>query len=232
MCPHCRQNAPIVYRGVLAYCTACGAPRPPFSAKSIDLAGQPSKIGGAVARVFGWAALIGGLLLSGTVIAVFQALWPAGFLGWALGVPIGLLALIVGGLSLFGGGKLSKSGALAQRDARFEAVYAMAATRQGVVTAVDVGRTLKMSTDEADRVLTEMTKVYPDYVSLEVDDHGGLFYKLAGIGAHKDKFGVKYRVAADGFVRVEDELAEGRAIQEQAEAEQAAAEQAKRGARQ
>ena len=51
MCPHCRQNAPIVYRGVLAYCTACGAPRPPFSAKSIDLAGQPSKIGGAVARV-------------------------------------------------------------------------------------------------------------------------------------------------------------------------------------
>lgn len=76
-----------------------------------------------------------------------------------------------------------------------------------------------------------MTKVYPDYVSLEVDDHGGLFYKLAGMGPQEKKFGVKYRVAADGFVRVEDELAEGRAIQEQAEAEQQAAAEAKRGAR-
>lgn len=223
MCPHCRQNAPIVYRGVLAYCTACGAPRPPFSAKSVDLAGQPSKIGGTVARFFGWAVLLGGLFVAATLTAIFQAIWPEGFLGWALGVPTAVLSLVVGGLSLFGGGKLKKSGEDAQRSARFEAVYAMAATRQGVVTAVDVARTIGMPTDEADKVLTEMTKAYPDYVSLEVDDHGGLFYKLAGVGAHKDKFGVKYRVAGDGSVRVEDELAAARAEQEQAEAEQAAA---------
>src|SRR5437667_81825 len=32
MCPHCRQNAPVVYRGLMAYCTACGQPRTPAEA--------------------------------------------------------------------------------------------------------------------------------------------------------------------------------------------------------
>ena len=220
MCPHCRQNAPIIYRGALAYCTACNAPRPPFSAKAVNLAGQPSKIGGTVAKVFGWAVLLGGLFVAATLTAILQALWPAGFLGFAVGIPLGLVALFVGGLLLFGGGKLRKSGETAERDAQFEAVYAMAATRQGVVTALDVGRSLGMRTDQADAVLTEMTKAFPDYVSLEVDDAGGLFYKLTGIGAHAgDKFGVKYRVGPDGAVRVSDELAEARATQEQAERE-------------
>ena len=51
MCPRCRQNAPIVYRGVNAFCTACGAPRSVLANTSVNLAGQPSKVGGQVTRV-------------------------------------------------------------------------------------------------------------------------------------------------------------------------------------
>ncbi len=229
MCPNCKQNAPIVYRGALAYCTACGAPRPPFSAKGVNLAGQPSKIGGSVAKFLGWLVLVGGLLLALTLIWVFQLLFPAGAVGWAFGVPVGVLSLIIGGLILFGGRKLETSGVEAERAAKFEAIWAIAMARGGLVTALEVGRALNMAPEGADKLLTDMTKQYPDYVSLEVDDAGNLFYKVTGVaeppGSH---FGVKYRVEADGRVRIADELAGGRAAQEQAEYEAWAAEQRKR----
>lgn len=219
MCPNCRQAAPIVYRGTLAYCTACGAPRPPFSAKSVNLAGQPSKIGGSVAKFFGWLILGGGLLLAASIIFFFQLLIPAGVVGWAFGVPLGVIALIVGILVLLGGRKLESSGVEAERAAKFDAIWAMAIARGGLVTALDVGRSLNMSTEAADQVLTEMTKKWPEYVSIEVDDNGNLFYKLTGVAEPPDaRFGVKYRVEADGRVRIADELALGRQAQAEAEA--------------
>src|SRR5690242_5493841 len=96
MCPRCRQSAPILYRRVMAYCTACGAPRPPLTGTSLNLAGQPSKIGGAVASVVGWIVLAGGLSLALMITLIAQALFPAGFAGYALGIPIAALSLVVG----------------------------------------------------------------------------------------------------------------------------------------
>lgn len=219
MCPNCKQPAPIVYRGTLAYCTACGAPRPPFSAKSINLAGQPSKIGGSLARMFGWLVLIGGLLVALSLIWFFQMLFPAGMIGWAFGVPVGVIALIVGLFSIFGGRKLEKSGFAEERTAKFDAIWAMAIARGGVVTAMDVGRSLNTTPDAADKLLTEMTKAFPEYVSIEVDDAGNLFYKLTGVAEPEGhRFGIKYRVEADGRVRIADDLAVGRQAQAEAEA--------------
>ncbi|MGZ3449716.1 MAG: hypothetical protein ACXVEF_08960 [Polyangiales bacterium] len=216
-----------MYRGTLAYCTACGAPRPPFSAKSVNLAGQPSKIGGSVAKAVGWMILAFGSLIGLTTIWILQLIFPTVAIGWALGVPIVVISLIVGLLTLFGGKKLKDSGVEAERTAKFEAIYAMALTRNGLVTAVDVGRTLGMPVQQADDLLTQMTKAFPEYVSIEVDDAGNLFYKLAGmvpglpIGAQpppqQDTFGVKYRVEADGRVRIDDAIADGRAAQAEAE---------------
>lgn len=227
MCPNCKQNAPIVYRGTLAYCTACGAPRPPFSAKSVNLAGQPSKIGGSVATFVGWMILGGGLLLALCLAIFFQLLFPAGAIGYAFGIPIGLVSLVLGLLVLRGGKKLTTSGVDAERAAKFDAIWAMALSRGGVVTALDVGRSLNMPVEGADQILTEMTKKFPEYVSIEVDDNGQLFYKVT----QQSTFGVKYRVEADGRVRIADELAGGRAAQEQAEYEQWAAEEARKKAR-
>jgi hypothetical protein len=218
VCPNCKQAAPIVYRGTLAYCTACGAPRSPFSAKSVNLAGQPSKIGGSIAKFFGWLLLGGGLLLALSLTWFFQLLFPAGMVGYAVGVPVGVISLVVGLLVLFGGKNLERSGLAAERAAKFDALWAMAIARGGVVTALDAGRGLNMAPEGADTLLTEMTKAFPEYVSLEVDDAGSLFYKFAGVAEPEGaRFGVKYRVEADGRVRIADELAAGRAAQEAAE---------------
>ena len=61
MCPHCGQAAPLVYRGVLAYCSACGQLRGPLTGGSVNHAGSLSKAGGTVAKVFGWLARVGGM---------------------------------------------------------------------------------------------------------------------------------------------------------------------------
>jgi hypothetical protein len=226
VCPHCHKNAPIVYRGVMAYCTACGGPRPPFSGKSLQLAGQPSMIGGTVARVFGWVVLGVGLFVALTVAWILGLIF-SGTAALAFGVPIGLLTLIVSLPMLFGGKKLAQSGEKTQAEARFEAIYALAANRGGAVTAIDCARSLGIGEIEAERTLTAMTKQFPDYVTLEVDDEGKLFYKLTGVGQEKP-FGVKYRVEVDGRVRIEDQLDAGRKEQAEWEARLAEQEAAKR----
>ena len=88
LCPNCYKDAPIVYRGVSAHCTACGALRVPLANQSVNMAGQPSKVGGAVAKVFGWLLLGGGTAVSAALIAFFQWLFEGGVVGWAIGVPI------------------------------------------------------------------------------------------------------------------------------------------------
>ncbi len=229
MCPHCRQNAPIIYRGIMAYCTACNAPRPPFSGKSVNLAGQGSMIGGTLAHLAGWVALAGGSF------ATFLAAWVLGFVFNAnvaigIGVPMALVTLLVSLPMLLGGKKLAKSGEETRQAAQFEAIYALASNRGGVVTAIDAARSLGIAPANADLLLTTMTKQFADYVSVEVDEAGQLFYRLTGVG-QPSSFGVKYRVEPDGRVRVADELAGARAEQAQWEAAQAEAEQAARRGR-
>jgi len=216
MCPHCRQNAPIIYRGVFAYCSACNAPRAPFSGKALNLAGQPSKVGGTVASVFGTVVLVVGLAVGLGLMLMLQLIFPAYAFGYAIGGFISFVTLAIGLLLMFGGRKLKSSGDQAQKDAQMEAIYALAVNRGGAVTATDVGRSLNMHPKVADELLAAMTKTYPDHVSLEVDENGALFYQF--VGKQGKQFGMKFRVVDDGRVQQENELAA--AAQEQAEWEQ------------
>jgi len=165
-----------VYRGVMAYCTGCGRPRPPLTAASVNLAGQPSKVGGSVARIFGWLVLAGGFMVAILVAALLQAIFPAGFVGWAFGGVIAVVSLAVGLSLVLGGKSLSKSGTETERATRTNAIFALASNRGGMLTSLDVARALGMSAHAADQLLTELAKVDADRVRLEVDDNGGLVY--------------------------------------------------------
>src|SRR4029079_11264456 len=109
VCPRCRQNAPLIYRGVNAYCTACGASRIPFANTSVTLAGQPSKVGGTVARVFGWIVLAVGWLLALSIAGLIAALGGES-MAYVVGGPIALIASIAAYALLRGGKELKKSG--------------------------------------------------------------------------------------------------------------------------
>jgi hypothetical protein len=178
MCPRCRRNAPLVYRGVAAYCAACGSPRLPLTSSSVTHAGQPSKVGGTVARVFGWIVLAVGLgvaLLFG--VGLFL-LFPEGLAWLVVSAPITLLTVLFSWLLLRSGRGLQQIGEGEQKNARAKAIFALAQHRGGMVTANDVAQALDIRADHADALLTEMAKTTPDQVLLEVDDAGGIYYRF------------------------------------------------------
>ena len=176
MCPHCQKNAPIVYRGVVAYCTACGQLRVPLAGPAVNLAGQPSQIGGSVAKILGWLVLGVGIVVAVLTTALLQAILPAGFIGWLLGAVIMLVTLLVGSSLVLGGRRLKNTGTVAEKSTKHQAIYALAAHRGGVLNAMDVSRAAGLSVAEADALLTALAKEESDSVKLEVDENGGVYY--------------------------------------------------------
>ncbi len=179
MCPHCRQNAPIVYRGINAYCTACGAPRMPLAGKSVNLAGQPEKVGGTITRVFGWTVLAAGWLLAlvfAGIIMLLGGSWGA----LAIGGPIALITTLVAWALLRGGKELKKSGDDTELATKNQAIFALANTHGGVLRAMTVAQALQVSLTEGDDILTKLAKEHPDYVSVDIDDNGNVLYRFTG----------------------------------------------------
>lgn len=178
-CPQCGRDAPVIYRGVVPHCTACGAVRPPLSSPSVNLAGKPSRVGGIVASVFGWVVLVVGLSMALGIALLFAA-FGATMAGVALGLPLAIVSLVLGVVLIRRGGSLSRSGAEAERVTREQALLALVAHR-GSVTAVDAAQAFGVSAGEADAMLTDLAKRDPDRLALDVDDQGVVRYRLARV---------------------------------------------------
>jgi hypothetical protein len=202
MCPHCGREAPIVYRGVIPYCTACGALRAPLSGPSVNLAGRPARVGGTFARVLGWMVLVGGgsLALSVTLLALaVHAL----AVGLAIAVPVAVVVLAVGVALVRSGRSLRTSGVEAARSTREQALLAVAAHR-GSVTAADAARALGVGIAEADAMLTALAKRDPERVAVDVDDEGVVWYRVSaapGEPLPRIRVGDGVRVGAPGEVQ-------------------------------
>jgi len=177
MCPHCGRDAPIVYRGVVPYCTACGALRAPLSTPSINLAGKPSQMGGTVASVAGWLVLLVGL--SGA-LGLWLLLWAIFSVAVAAAVtlPFALVVAVVGFVLLRSGSSMRQSGADAERATLDQALLSMAG-HHGPVTAVDAARLLNVTVASADAMLTALAKREPERVAVDVDDQGVVWYRIA-----------------------------------------------------
>ena len=157
-------------------------------------------------RVVGALVLILGLLLAAVLVLFFQLLWPAQNIGYALGSPLALASIVIGSLFLIASRRLGRAGAEAERQARVEAIYALAVNRNGMLTAADAARSLKLAPASVDALLSELSKTQPEYVSLEFDQQGQSFYLFSRAGTRPHPFGAKYRVGAEGRVRVADAL--------------------------
>lgn len=176
ICPNCRQEAPTVVRGVRAYCTACGAPRSLIEDTPVNVAGQPSKIGGGVAAVAGLAILVVGSLLALAIGGLLQIFIPPA--GWIVGGFLGAVTLFVAAMFLWGGRALFRSGTERERNAHEQAVFAIARRRGGSVTAEELSRVLSIPEMEADAMLTAMAKRPDGRLTLELDDDGTLRYEV------------------------------------------------------
>lgn len=202
---------------MVGYCTACGRPRSPLVTTPVELAGRPSRIGGTVARVFAWAILVFGLLAAIVVAVILLTLTSTGPLGWVLGGVIALAALAIGIPLLVGGRALQKMGTQARQNALERAVFALAATHGGTITAGDLARSLRVSVDEADAFLTDLAKRPDEPVKVDIDDDGRVLFRVVGAVPKAPRR--RYRVSEDGR-RVE----EGDVLAEEEEEEEAEAE--------
>jgi hypothetical protein len=146
----------------------------------VNLAGQPSKVGGQITRVFGWIVLVVGTLLAfGALAACGAVVGMSAAAPWVLSVPIALVTWIVSYFLLKGGKQLEQSGVDTQKATRSQAVFALANTRGGVVTPNDLAQAINVMPKEADDILTAMAKEDSDHVSIEVDDNGNIYYRFA-----------------------------------------------------
>ena len=163
--------------------------------KSLNLAGQPSKVGGILAKIAGWLVLFFGLTVATVLGALFQAIWPDGLVGWALGVPMAVVSLAMGISLLVGGKSLSKSGHDTEAAVREKAIQGLASTHGGILTKDDVARALSVSVQEGDAYLTSLAKTRPDEMAVDVDDSGNVLFRFRAIAA-RPRNGVRVDVAA------------------------------------
>lgn len=154
----------------------------PLAASSVNLAGQPSQVGGTVARVFGWLVLAFGWLaafvIGGLLYAAFGS---ASIAHWIVGGPIAIIASLIAYGLLKSGKQLKDSGALAEMTTKNWAIFALANTKGGVLTAWDLAQSIATTPREADDVLTKLAKEYPDHVTVDIDDQGTVLYRFPSV---------------------------------------------------
>ncbi len=168
----------------------------PLTTKSTNLAGKASIIGGGLTRVAGWIILAGGVALGLALLGLLQAIFPAGFAGWAVGMPIIVIAVTIGTLLLRGGRSLESTGIAEQRGTHEAAIFSLAELRGGTLTAPQVAEAIGVPVPRADELLTELAKARPDHVVLEIDEQGGVFYRVSARGLSRvQSFDQKLRVA-------------------------------------
>lgn len=145
------------------------------------MAGQPSKLGGKVARGFGWATLGGGWSTALLLFAFCYAVAGLAPVTWILPGLVAVAASIVGWLLLRGGKELVQSGADTEHATKTQAILALAATRGGVVTAFDVAQALDVTQEAADAILTRLAKEQMDLVKVDIDDEGRVLYRVTSL---------------------------------------------------
>jgi hypothetical protein len=183
VCGACQQPAPTLVRGGKVICSACGATRGPLSGVPLNMAGQAHRVGSVVTSVLAWAVVLGGLAVGGLVGLVVSliATFAAASVWWGVGA-----GLLLGGLGGVAGAMLMKGSrrlddrAREIRDEAYEqSILAMAATRRGSVTTVEVSQQLGIALAEADRLLGEMSRRGRGLV--EINSEGILQYTFKDI---------------------------------------------------
>jgi hypothetical protein len=200
-CPRCGKAAPIALRGFDGHCVACGAPRVPLTAPTVSLAGGPARFGGAAALFAGWSVLVLGLSVAVGLLLLLQSIWPGTLVGWAFGIPVAVVSLFFGLLLLVGGRRLRRHGRRRRRSVELEAAQAAIAHRSGVITTSEAALALGVSEEQADSLLTELSRDSTVEVNVEFDDDGRLRYLF---GAPAERFRVLEERAARGAEQADD----------------------------
>jgi hypothetical protein len=181
VCPYCKQDAPLIYKGLSGYCTACGAGRGPLASPSVTYAGKPAQFGGNLARWFGWLVLALGAPLALLAFGILMVAFPGSAAPYLVGLPLLILSLSVWAFSYYGGKKLAATGDATERRVREQALLALGRKLGGTMQARDVTQALRMHPAAADMALLDLAKSLPDEILVDISDDGVLLYRMRSV---------------------------------------------------
>ena len=180
VCPRCGREAPIVYRGVVPSCTACGAVRAPLSGPSHQSRGKAARGWAGHSRISGVLVLVlGGAFALAVWLLAFALSTPGVALG--LSLPFALASLVFGALLLGGGRRLGRAGRRPKREMREQALLALAARAwrnhgNGWPRACS-----ERASATPTRSSTGIAKREPDRIAVDVDDQGVVWFRPFGM---------------------------------------------------
>lgn len=162
VCASCQQPAPTLVRGGQIVCSACGATRGPLAGVPLNMAGEAHRVGSVVTSVLAWVVVLAGLAVGGLVglaVSLLAAAFSASvWWGIGAGLVLGGTAGAAGALLMKGSRALEGRARRIRDEALEQSVLAMAATRRGSVTTLEVSQNLGIPLAEADRLLGEMSQ--------------------------------------------------------------------------
>lgn len=211
MCPHCRHDAPIVMQGAKPLCTVCGKPRLPFSTRIVNLAGQPSQVGGALTKMGGILLLVMGLVFALLIGALLQAIFTATIIGWVFGGVLAAAVIMGAAALLKGGSMLQRHGVARQGEVRDDALRTFAATHAGVINADEAAGILAVEPEVADEALMRLARK-GEGVTVECDAEGRVYYRFVtaaeGTNARRVRVEAPRRPMSPAPTRIADEFDE------------------------
>ncbi len=139
-------------------------------------AGKPSRVGGQVARFFGWLVMALGGFAALVISLFFGWIFPSTAAPWVGGGIAAVLTLLIALPLLLGGKKLDQDGAKKEDSTRMQALFALAANRGGALRAHEAASALGVTAEAADALLTRLAKEQPDDVTLDVTEQGELVF--------------------------------------------------------
>jgi hypothetical protein len=165
---------------------------------AVNVAGQPSKVGGGIVSVLGWLVLAAGALVTLAVVIVSGLIWTMSSALW-IGSPVAALTLAVALPLFYAGRRLRRSGEGDERAAQERAIFALAARHRGALTARLVARSIEISAERADALLTALAKAPDSRVGVEVDDNSGdITYVFRDLVAASEP-AARVRIPAQGW---------------------------------
>ena len=153
--------------------------RVPLTGSALKLAGQPSRVGSIfAARVRMDRHRPRALVRARHRRDRASPLSGRASSGSQSGTPLALLSLVIGGLLPPRREAPRSKGASAEKDARPQAVFALAAHKGGTLTAQDASAALDMPLVAAEELLSRSPRSEYERVAVDVDANGTLVYRF------------------------------------------------------
>ncbi len=138
--------------------------------------------GGPVMRTVGWVVIVAGVIVGSFITWLLMSL---GSLGYLIGGPVAIMAILVGIALIRGGRYIQERAGDETWGAQVQKIYTLAEAKSGELFVSDIVRSLSVTPVVADALLTRLAREQPDEIRVDIDPTGGICYRFSRIAPRR-----------------------------------------------